>query len=52
MSAISARVITDATLLISFVRSKLDADGKIKDPSVSADLNRLVASLVQAALEK
>jgi chromate reductase, NAD(P)H dehydrogenase (quinone) len=49
MAAISAKVINDATLLISFVRSKLDAEGKIKDPSLAGDLNRLVANLVRAA---
>lgn len=52
LSAISAKVIDDATLLISFVRSKLDAGGQIKDPSVSADLNRVGTSLVQSVINK
>ena len=48
LSAISSMVVSDATLLISFVRSKLDTDGKVKDPQVSIDLNRLLRALIQS----
>ena len=47
LTAISSTVVSDATLLISFVRSKLDPEGRIKDPQVSNDLNGVLHALVQ-----
>ena len=52
LTAISSTVVSDATLLISFVRSKLDPEGKIKDPAVSNDLNRVLHALVQSVETK
>jgi len=52
LTAISSTVVSDATLLISFVRSKLDAEGRIKDPKVSNDLNRVLNALVQSVETK
>jgi NAD(P)H-dependent FMN reductase len=48
LTAISAMIVEDATLLISFVRSKLDGEGKIKDPQVSKELNRVLHALVKS----
>ncbi len=45
LSAISAKVIPDATLLISFVRSRLDETGRIKDPALTASLKNVVSVL-------
>jgi len=47
LTAISSTVVSDATLLISFVRSKLDSEGRIKDPQVSNDLNHALHALLQ-----
>jgi chromate reductase, NAD(P)H dehydrogenase (quinone) len=47
-TAIPAKVIDDALLLISFVRSKLDAAGNVKDPVVLNDLNKVLFSLIQS----
>jgi len=52
LTAISSTVVSDATLLISFVRSKLDPEGKIKDPQVSNGLNRVLRALVQSVETK
>ena len=52
LTAISSKVVYDATLLISFVRSKLDHEGRIKDPQVSSDLNRVLHALVQSVEAK
>ena len=40
LTAISSKLIHDATLLISFVRAKLDANGNIKDTALADQLNR------------
>jgi NAD(P)H-dependent FMN reductase len=48
LQAISAKVIPEGCLIISFVRSKLDADGHIKDPSISLDVGRALAALIDA----
>ncbi len=45
LSAISAKVIPDATLLISFVRSRLDEAGRIKDPALTESLKNVVSVL-------
>ena len=52
LTAISSKVVYDATLLISFVRSTLDAEGRIKNPQVSSDLNRVLHALVQSVDSK
>ncbi len=43
LSAISAKVIPDATILISFVRSRLDETGRIKDPALTKSLMNVVS---------
>jgi chromate reductase, NAD(P)H dehydrogenase (quinone) len=52
LTAISSTVVSGATLLISFVRSKLDQEGRIKDPQVSNDLSRVLHALVQSVETK
>jgi chromate reductase, NAD(P)H dehydrogenase (quinone) len=47
LTAISSRIINEATLLISFVRSKIDRMGDVKDPGVKDDLNKVLQSLIQ-----
>ena len=46
LSAISARLIGDATLLISSVRSKIGPDGTVKDKELLSLLTKVVPSLV------
>lgn len=48
LGAISAKVVPDATLLISFVRSKLDPSGNINDRSLSEALKKILPALVEA----
>ena len=48
LGAISSRIIPEATLLISFVRSKLDASGNIKDPVVLRNVTTVLHALVGA----
>jgi chromate reductase, NAD(P)H dehydrogenase (quinone) len=52
LTAISSRIINEATLLISFVRSKLDDRGNIKDAQVKNDLNSVLQSLIQSVAGK
>lgn len=52
LTAVSAMIVEKATLLISFVRAKLDGQGKVKDPQVSKDLNRVLLALVQSVETK
>jgi NAD(P)H-dependent FMN reductase len=52
LTAISAWVIDDATLLIPFVRSKLDAFGNIKDQQLTNELKKVVENLSFAARKK
>jgi chromate reductase len=47
LSAISARVVPDATLLISSVRSKVDNLGNIADPMVEKTIYTAFKALVQ-----
>jgi NAD(P)H-dependent FMN reductase len=49
LKAISAKIIPDATRLISFVRARLDSSGSIKDSSLSADLLEAITALRRAA---
>lgn len=46
LTAISSKIVADACLLISFVRSRLDNTGKIKDPQVARDLGKALAALI------
>jgi chromate reductase, NAD(P)H dehydrogenase (quinone) len=46
LTAISAKISPEATLLISFVRSKIDAEGKIKDPDTNKQLQTVLDALV------
>jgi chromate reductase, NAD(P)H dehydrogenase (quinone) len=52
LTAISSTVVSDATLLISFVRAKLDQEGRIKDPQISNDLNSLLNALIRSVETK
>jgi len=45
LTALSAKVAPTATLLISFVRSKLDAQGNIKDQALLFKLSEVVTAL-------
>lgn len=47
LTAISSKIIEDATLLISFVRSKLDANRNIKDPALLLDLQKVLEAIIQ-----
>ncbi len=46
LSALSANVSKDATLLISFIRAKLDQHGNVKDAETVEGLRRVLASLM------
>ena len=46
LNAISANLIVDATILIPFVRSKMDANGNINDPELTEDLKRVWEGLI------
>ena len=48
LTAISAKVIDESTLLIPFVRSKLDRAGIVKDNSLLEELAIVVRALVKA----
>jgi len=48
LTAISAKVIDESTLLIPFVRSKLDRAGNVKDNSLLEQLATVVRALVKA----
>ena len=50
LTAISSRLIHDATLLISFVRAKLDATGNIKDKELADHLKQALDNLVKSVL--
>jgi NAD(P)H-dependent FMN reductase len=47
LEALSAKIIEGATLLISFVRAKVDK-GNVKDPGVTASLHEVILSLTQS----
>jgi chromate reductase, NAD(P)H dehydrogenase (quinone) len=46
LQAISAKVLTEATLLIPFIRAKLDEQGKIKDPETKQRLDTAVREIL------
>jgi chromate reductase, NAD(P)H dehydrogenase (quinone) len=48
LTAISAKIIQDGTLLISFVRAKLDANGSIKDDKTKDELTTVLNSLIRS----
>ncbi len=52
MTAISAAIIDDASILISSVRARLDSDGKIKDKELQMKLRGIVPSLIHAIERK
>ena len=52
LTAISARLIEDASMVISFVRSKLDPAGKIKDEALANSLKKAIQILSVSATEK
>jgi chromate reductase len=52
LSAISANVIGESSLLISFVRAKIDKEGNVKDTELLDSLKRLTFGLRAAADEK
>lgn len=47
LTAIGARIVEDASMIISFVRSKLDSAGKIKDEELANTLRRAVENLIR-----
>lgn len=47
LTALSAKVNQNSALLISFVRSRLDAHGNIKDLSIVNSLQKVLETLVQ-----
>jgi chromate reductase, NAD(P)H dehydrogenase (quinone) len=49
LTAISAHIIEEASMVISFVRSKLDSTGKIKDEELSNRLKKAVQNLALVA---
>ena len=50
LTAISSRLIHDATVLIPFVRSKLDSSGNIKDKELANHLKQALHSLAKSVL--
>jgi NAD(P)H-dependent FMN reductase len=52
LTAISAKIVDDATLLIPYVRSKLDASGNIKDHQLLNELRKVIENLSFAAQKK
>jgi chromate reductase len=52
LSAISANVIDESSLLISFVRAKIDKEGNVKDPDLLDRLKGLTFGLKAAADRK
>jgi NAD(P)H-dependent FMN reductase len=52
LTALSADIAEGGTLLISFVRSKLNANGEVSDPPTFRALQSVVHALVKAIAEK
>ncbi|HEX5168088.1 MAG TPA: NAD(P)H-dependent oxidoreductase [Cyclobacteriaceae bacterium] len=48
LGAISAKIIEEATLLISFVRAKLDEKGNVKDVATFNGLQKVVQSILSS----
>lgn len=49
LGAISAKVVDDAVLLISFIRAKIDKSGNVKDADMLKSVQKVIDALVQAA---
>lgn len=47
LTAISANIVEGGTLLISFIRAKLNQEGKITDPAAEAALRGVVNALIK-----
>ncbi|MGZ3819596.1 MAG: NADPH-dependent FMN reductase, partial [Mucilaginibacter sp.] len=47
LGAIDANLIKEATLLISFIRSKMDSEGNITDEETDQKLKELLAALIK-----
>jgi chromate reductase, NAD(P)H dehydrogenase (quinone) len=52
LNAIAARIAGDGTLLISFVRSKLDERGEVRDPATREALRSVLDALIKTATSK
>jgi chromate reductase len=52
LTAIAAKVIDESTLLIPFVKAKLDRNGTVKDNSLLVQLTTVVQALVKASSMK
>ncbi len=50
--ALSANILKDATLLISFIRSKIDGDGNVIDPPTIVSLKAVFSALLTAMRNK
>lgn len=50
-TALSANLVPDATLLIPFIRSKMNEAGEVKDAAVLADIRKVVEALVATIKE-
>ncbi len=48
LGAIDAKLTPETTLLIQFVRSKMDADGNISDPDTSQKLQNLIKTFIHS----
>ena len=46
LSALSARVLSDCTLLISFIRSKIDEEGNVKDIETRRAINNIMDTFI------
>ncbi len=51
LGAIDANLVKDATLLISFVRSKMDSEGNITDKETAGKLKEVAEALLQAIVD-
>jgi hypothetical protein len=49
LGAISAKVVDDAVLLISFIRAKIDKNGNVKDLDMLANVQKVIDALILAA---
>lgn len=49
LTVLTAAVLENASLIVPFIRRRLDADGRVTDPVLIQELQRVVDALVQAA---
>ncbi len=49
LTVLTATVLERASLIVPFIRKRLDADGRVTDPVLTQELRTVVAALVQAA---